>query len=416
MLNATDSFAGPGVPAGLRVVPLTDDPQRASLIYPDEPAFLTGNRMVFHSSTGPAVCRFDEGCRIEPLFEDRWPRHIRVAPDGAAVFAVPRRREPEDRLKIERWDAGSGRMETVFEADGCLAGTNVPLTRFNLATVSSDGRRLAGSAWLGDGQHADAPFGVIVIDLTSGQARVVAEDRDFNNPHLQYCRSREPEASHDLLVQMNHGCHSDAAGKILCALGPPEEGGCDIHAVRDDGTAWRDLPWGRDGRESCIGHQVWRGEGRSAATVVLQNTDRSYGWADGTRQEVVAGWPVPARRDEHRGRKHRGARRVWLSKGVRRSRFCHLHSDRTGLRFAFDTFPRFDGQRAGMEIWIGSAPDEGVPLTFRYLLNSGVTFNAANGYHAHPILTPDTRWVLFNSNLSGRPQIYGITDFEWPSF
>ena len=34
--------------------------------------------------------------------------------------------------------------------------------------------------------------------------------------------------------------------------------GADIHVIRDDGTLFRNLPWGRDGNEFCQGHHCWR--------------------------------------------------------------------------------------------------------------------------------------------------------------
>ena len=66
-----------------------------------------------------------------------------------------------------------------------------------------------------------------------------------------------------------------------------------------------------------------------------------------------------------------------------------------------------------MQLLIGSGPDEESPLSFTYLLNSRVTFNASRGYHAHPILSPDGRILLFNSNITGIPQVYQATGWEW---
>lgn len=157
---------------------------------------------------------------------------------------------------MERLDGNTLKSDEIFVADSFVPGTRAPLSRFILEAVSSDGQRLAGGLWLGDGTQADAPSGILVLDVKSQSVRLIAEDRDFANLHLQYCRSCETEASHDLMLQMNHGYHSDTAGKAICHLGPSSEGGCDIHVVRDDGSNWRDLPWGRDGRESCIGHQI----------------------------------------------------------------------------------------------------------------------------------------------------------------
>lgn len=70
--------------------------------------------------------------------------------------------------------------------------------------------------------------------------------------HPQYCRSSAPEARRDILVQENHGNRCDAAGKNLRSTGSL---GADIHVVRDDGSRFRNLPWGRGGNEFCQGHQ-----------------------------------------------------------------------------------------------------------------------------------------------------------------
>ncbi len=189
--------------------------------------------------------------------------------------------------------------------------------------------------------------------------------------------------------------------------------GVDAHVVRDDGTNWRNLPWGRDGKESLIGHQIWRGNTRAGVTVTLENPDTSYGWAAGTRQDVVAGWPVPATRDAHTGRLTRGASRarVELSKGFPTARFCHLGTDATGLRLALDTFPIFDGERAGMQVYFASARNEQSPARFTYLLNSRNTFTGKS-LHAHPILSPDGTMLLFNSAVSGTRQLYLVTQFD----
>jgi hypothetical protein len=403
-------------PEGIHVYRMTDDPKSAGLIYPDQPSFLADDRrLVLNTSTGPVICDPDDGGSLYPIFSDGERKHISLTFDGRYAYSEHRSKEGEGSLRISRVELGSLREEDVFHCEGLLPGTSIRADRFRVGTISADNRRAACGIWLGDGKTPDAPYGIVVLDLEKGEAWIAAEDLNFANPHLQYCRSTDQEAVHDLLVQMNHGLHTNEEGKLLVALGPPSENGVDIHAVRDDGTHWRDLPFGRDGHESCIGHQIWRGLGTSAVTVTLQNEDTSYGWADGTAQGVVAGWPVPADKNgPHLGLLNPGARRVVLTEGLARPRFCHLAGDRSGLRFVFDTFPIFDGRYAGMHIHIGSAPDEETPLAFRYILNSGVTFTRNTGHmHAHPILSPDGNRLFFNSDITGTPQVYMVTGFTF---
>ncbi len=415
MLNVTSSFVDYRSPSGLTIHQVSEEPEGATLIYPDQPSFLPGGRhFVYHGSSGPMLCDLDT-LESSPFLREAG-KHLIFSPGGRFALWHWEDEAHPDRLELRRYDVDSGRVETVFAADRNLPGTSIPANRFSLRAVAGDGRHVAATCWLGDGKTEDAPFGIVSLDLEAGSACLVAEDSSFVNTHLQYCRCQDEEVARDLLVQMNHGARSDATGKTTAFLGPPADGGVDVHVVRDDGANWRDLPWGRDGRESCIGHQIWRGALRSAVTVTLQNMDGSYGWADGTRQEVVAGWPVPADMSApHRGRTGRPDQRVLLSEGFRHSRFCHLACDESGLRLVLDTFPIFDGERAGMQLYIAAAPDERTPLAFRYLLNTGIILNPNNGYHAHPILSPDGSVALFNSNLLGTRQVYLVTGFNYPA-
>lgn len=411
-MREINDFIDGNSPEGISVYQITDDPKGAGMVYPDQPSFLAdGRRFVVHTSSGPAICDPDDGCSLQPVFGEGKDQGIQVTFDGRYGYYA----QHENGLTISRVDLETLKTEDLFHGDGTVPGTKVPLEKLGVNTISSDNRRVATAAWIGDGVTPDGPTGIIVLDLDSGEARVVAEDRDFCNPHLQYCRSTDPDASHDLLIQMNHGTRLEPDGKAIITLGPPSDLGVDIHVVRDDGTNWRDMPFGRDGHESCIGHQIWRGLGTSAATVTLQNEDTSYGWAEGAEQGVVAGWAQPADKNGlHLGLCNPGARRVVLSAGFPRPRFCHLACDTSGLKFVFDTFPIYDGRRAGMHVYIGSAPDEETPLTFRYILNSGVVFPGKISHmHAHPVLSPDGSRLFFNSDVTGLRQAYMVTGFTW---
>ncbi len=392
-------------PRGMRVWQPVTGLEWTELVYPDVPCFLAdGQSFVFHSSDGPKVCYLGKKVTTRPLFTDRKPRHLVLTFDGRFAYYTERDDRKGGTLTLLRKDLETFRTETLFQSSGRLPGSRLPVSRFSrIQTVSSDNRRMATTGCcLGGRGKPTGPFGILVIDLDSGQTRIAAQDPDFGNPHVQYCRAPGEEASHDLMIQMNHSL-APAPGAL----------GVDAHVLRDDGTKWRNLPWGRDGKESLIGHQIWRGNTRAGVTVTLENQDTSYGWADGTRQDVVAGWPVPAARDAHTGRLTPGASRARteLSRSFPKARFCHLGTDATGLRLALDTFPIFDGERAGMQVLFATAKDERSPLRFTYLLNSHNTFTGKN-LHAHPILSPDGTMVLFNSAVSGSRQFYLVTGFD----
>jgi uncharacterized protein (DUF1684 family) len=392
-------------PKGIRVSQPVVGLEWTELIYPDVPCFLRdGQSFVFHSSSGPQICYLGKKVRTRRLFSDGKPGHFVITFDGRFAYYTEKTDRRGGSLALFRKDLDTFRTEKLFQAAGKLPGSKLPVSRFSrIQTVSSDNRRVATTGCcLGGRAKPTGPFGILVIDLDSGRTRIAAQDPDFGNPHVQYCRAPGEEASHDLMIQMNH------------SLAPsPGALGVDAHVVRDDGAEWRNLPWGRDGKESLIGHQIWRGNTRAGVTVTLENKDTSYGWADGTRQDVVAGWPVKAARDAHTGRRTRGASRarVELSNAFSHARFCHLCTDATGLKFALDTFPIFDGERAGMQVFFAHARDERRPLKFTYLLNSHNTFTGKN-LHAHPILSPDGTMLLFNSAVSGMRQFYLVTGFN----
>ena len=409
-------FLDQASPAALEVHQLAPGEETSQVIYPDFPAFLyDGRRMLLHTASGLQICHLDDRFRLEPL-ASRPPGLDggRLAADGRhVVFRDPD--ADEDRFLLHRLDLHTGKVEPgIFCMERTVADTDVPVNQLKWDAVSHDATRFAGLVYLDYGKRRDGDYGLVTMDSRTDRSWVIFP-QPHSLSHLRYCPAPDPPATHDLMVQMMHGSRVDENGKVERSLGPPSDRGVDIHVLRDDGTHWRDMPWGRDGEESCIGHQLWRGPEHAGVTITLQNMDNSYGWADGTRQHVVAGWPVAADPSgEHCGRTGREQSRALLSGRLENPRFCHLGTDRTGLRFALDTFPVFDGRRAGMLVYIGNAPDLRSPLHFRYLLNSGVTLNPGQGHnHAHPILSPNGQELFFNSDFSGKPAAYIVRNLPW---
>lgn len=399
-------------PEGLEVFQLTPEEATSAPIYPDWPGFLEdGRALLLHTSSGPRICRPDEGGSLQPLRD--WVPDIgwfQLAPDGRHVVC----RRGENRpgvLDLHRLDLRTGRVEPLFRAEGLLKGTRLPVDRMHLEAISWDGARLGALAYLDYDRKADGDTGIVVMD-TAAQSMDIVFSQPYSHSHLRYFPSSESPATRTLMVQHQHDRHLDEQGKQVPETWRAGHHGVDLHLLRDDGTGWHDLPFGRDGVESCIGHQVWRGDAGEVASVMLQSTDNSYGWADGTRQHVVSGFPVPADPlGPHCGRCGRDAWRRDLSRPETSPRLCHLAVDRSGLRFVFDTFAVWSGNRSGMALYLGEGADDDSPLTFRYLLNSGVLVQGGN--HAHPIINPAGDAVFFASNFFGRQQAYMMTGLPW---
>ena len=212
--------------------------------------------------------------------------------------------------------------------------------------------------------------------------------------HPQYCRSLDPEASHDVLIQENHESFIDAQGVEHISHGGL---GADIHVIRDDGTNFRNMPWGRDGNEFCQGHQCWIG--RSTRAVTSTMTVQPQEW------QLIAGRAVPGA--WHVGRHTPGGIRTDLTRDFPNPQFWHFATDIAGRRFIADC-----GQAGGGCLYYAHIPeDEDKPLhDFTYLLTPRTDFGGSA--HMHPFISPDGATGFFNSDESGVLQAYMIRGLE----
>ncbi len=59
----------------------------------------------------------------------------------------------------------------------------------------------------------------MVFDAEQGTVQLVIHGPSWCNMHPQYCRSLDPEASHDILIQENHGNVATATGGVTRLTG-----------------------------------------------------------------------------------------------------------------------------------------------------------------------------------------------------
>ncbi|NUQ64263.1 MAG: PD40 domain-containing protein, partial [Pirellulales bacterium] len=255
-------------PPGLEVVQLTAEPDvpsshlymEAQIFAPDSKRFVLHRSASAHggSRSDPKhqylLCDLEDDYSLHPLTEELGATAASVSPDGRYLYYfVDETTTGGGKLTLKRVNLDGTDRRTIVAIDSPLPETSFrPSKLYPLSTISSDGKRLAISAFLGDGQAANGPFGLMVFDVEKGSVRLVIHGQTWCNMHPQYCRSTDAEASHDILIQENHGCETDARGGITRLVGGE---GADIHVVRDDGSNFRNMPWGRDGNEACQGHQ-----------------------------------------------------------------------------------------------------------------------------------------------------------------
>ncbi len=423
-------FAGSKVPGHLKLFQLTDDPDVPSChIYMEAQIFSPDSkRFVLHRSAHPhgsdpndpehryLLCDLENDGALTELTSEPGVTAPALSPDGNMFYYFRNRLTPDGgsihlmRCKID----GTERQElmSVGQNDGFSpSGYFYPLS-----TISADGERLAVATSLAgtEGEDGYPEHALWIFDLKTGKVHVPVHGKEYCNLHMQYCRS--PEHARDIMIQHNHGCrrrgekdvvnHSaaldDASGFRMrrwpSAADPAGNNtgfGVDIHCIRDDGTALRSYPWGRDGVEFCQGHQCWRGDTEWSITSTLLFTSRDFAF-----QELIESLPLPD--GSHDGNNRSGGRNL-LSRGIDRPHFLHFATDRKGEHIVSD----YESENGEWHLYLGTlgAPGRGA-ADLRFLLNLGS--REQSPWHPHPFLSPDGKFAFFNSSESGRLQAYAL--------
>lgn len=391
--------------AGLEVFQLTAEPDvPASHLYMEAQVFTPDSqRLIIHRSAHAhgsdrhdpehhyLLCDLANSGELSPIVTELGVTGASVSPDGRYVnYFVDQTELGGGKLSLRRVGLDGTDRQTILVIDSPLPGTHYrPSHIYPLSTISSDGQRIAISAFLGDGRTENAPWGLMVFDIRAATVELILHGPTWCNVHPQYCRSLDPAASHDILVQENHDNTTGARGNITLLVGGD---GADIHVIRDDGSALRNMPWGRDGNEYCQGHQCWRG--RSTWAVTSTSTRRP---AEAQLIEATAA-PYAG----HVGLHTPGGVRNDLSRSFARPGFCHFATDIAGRRLITDSVPLTDGGRLYLAEF--GEPGRDALTNWRYLLNPRST--GGKDSHVHPFLSPDGRLGFFNSDESGRLQAY----------
>ncbi|MGM0493282.1 MAG: hypothetical protein ACQER1_10060 [Armatimonadota bacterium] len=393
-------------PEGIEVVQLTTDREvNGSHIYMEAQIFTPDStRLVVHRSAHAhgsdqhdpehryLLCDLENDCELSPLTDETGATGPAISPDGRWLYYFVNETETGGgRLTLKRVALDGSERETLLVLDEPLPGTDFRPSRiYPLSTLSSDGRRIAISCFLGDGETEGAPYGLMVFDIDEASVRLILQGPTWCNIHPQYCRSKDAEAGHDILVQENHGNEHDLRGNVTGLTGGT---GADIHVIRDDGTNFRNMPWGRDGNERCQGHQCWRGRSEWAITGTVT--------LDVSEAQLIEGRAAP--HAGHVGRKTPGGLRNDLTRDFPDPHFYHFGTDIAGARIVSDASQ--DGGGAIYLAELGEAGEEPL-LNPRYLLSPRTS--GEKGVHIHPFLSPDGTTAFFNSDESGLLQAYMI--------
>jgi len=395
-----------GAKKGLEVYQMTDEAMPSCHVYMEAQIFTPDSRrLILHRSAHPhgsdpldpehrfLVCDLAKGGALSPITNELGTTGPSISPDGRWLYYFINETRPGGgRLTLMRVGLDGGGRETLAVLDEPVAGTDfTPSRPYPLSTISSDGKRIAISAFLGDGTTENAPWGLLVFHIEEGRVNIPVHWQSWCNMHPQYSRSLDPEQGRDILIQENHGNQCDASGACTRLTGG---NGADIHVIQDDGSDFRDMPWGRDGNEFCQGHQCWRGRSDRAIT--------STGTRQPAESQLIEGLAAP--HVGHAGITTPGGVRNDLSRSVSSPDFHHFATDLAGDLLITDSGPR----DSGGGIHVARLPQsEGDALEeVRFLLSPLSSWQKDT--HIHPFLSPDGMTGFFNSDESGVLQAYMV--------
>ena len=408
-MQSRPDLLAPDAPPDAEVYQLTTGDLPSSHIYMEAQIFAPDSRrFLLHESAHPhgsdkldpkhryLVCDLDDGCALRPLTATTGATAPSVSPDGRFVYYFIDQTEPGGgSLTLVRVGLDGSDEVELLTVDAPLPGTDYrPSRLYPLSTIRADGSKMALSCFLGDGHTADAPWGLMVFDLENPAVELVLAGPSWCNMHPQYSRSSDPDLLRDILIQENHGNQVDATGQFTRLVGGA---GADIHVIRDDGTNFRDMPWGRDGNEFCQGHQCWRGTSTWAIT--------STGTRAPAEQQLIESLPVAA--SDHLGLTTPGGLRNDLSRSFAQPSFYHFATDIAGRRLISDTGSRDQGGR----VFVADLGTVGADPLANWTCLAHPKSSWAKEAHIHPFLSPDGAHGFFNSDESGVLQAYMLRNF-----
>jgi len=266
-----------------------------------------------------------------------------------------------DRVAMElvKLDLATGDSEVVCEFAE-------PIRARSLGTISPDGSLYAYGV-VTDDKYRE--FGIELVDIKAGTRQIIDRDPYILNPHPQF----ETSEGKQIMVQHNRGGKIDENGKRIRLVG---EEGATLYLLDVSDGKRTTLQVGKPYTTRITGHESWIGDTKEILLTVSASDD--YAAEKGNLLGVRAGKPA----------------RV-VSRGYR---YSHVGTSVCGKFFSCD-----DGATGDVIIGSNRTGKNAV------VCHSESSFGRAQNTHPHPYLTPDLKWVIFNSDRGGVPQIHAAT-------
>jgi len=279
---------------------------------------------------------------------------LAVSPDGIFYYL---KRSGRNGLDLMRADLAKGIPKKVYDLE-------YESGLFSLGTISADGRYYACGKRLGNDYRM---FGIFLADLQKGTSAIIDLDPYILNPHPQF----EPGQGRELMIQHNRGGKYTPEGKRIRLVGPE---GATLYLLSVPQGKRTALQVGTPYTTPCTGHEAWIGKTKEMLLTVSARED--YAPEKGNLLAVRAGAPA----------------RV-VAKGYK---FNHVGVSRCGRFFCCDDW------QGSFKVVIGSIRTGKTAV----VCESKTSPSRSQNTHPHAYLTPDLKWVIFNSNRSGFAHIH----------
>jgi hypothetical protein len=258
---------------------------------------------------------------------------------------------------LMRADLETGTVTAVYRLPPALAIRS-------LGTVTTNGRYYAGGTKTEPGWEM---FDVTLVDLQTGEHRILDRDPFILNPHPQF----EPGEGRMLMIQHNRGGKYSPDGQLERLVGPE---GATLYLLSVPEGQRTELQVGTPYTTPCTGHEAWIGTtGEMLLSVSASGDFRPE------RGNLLAVRSGQAPRVVARG-----------------YRFNHVGASRCGRIFTADDW------QPPYKIVIGSTQADRAAV----ICESKTTPTRSQNTHPHPYVTPDLKWVIFNSNRTGSDHVY----------
>lgn len=353
-------------PTGAEIWQVTTEEYKQSNIYCEVPYCSVDSRYFVYERRNPKLTGKN---KVEFMAVElgTWKQHRVDSTIGLAGSAIMLdgtfyylKRVGKEKFDLMRVDLAKGSPEKVHRIEG------EPTPR-SLGTVSADKRYYATGKLLAKDYTM---FGILLIDLKTGAKTIADRDPYILNPHPQF----EPGESKLLMVQHNRGGKYTPQGKRIRLVGPE---GATLYVLSVADGKRTTLEIGTPYTTPVTGHEAWIGTTKELLLSVSAGGD--YAPEKGNLLGVRPGKPA----------------RV-VSRGYK---FNHVGVSQCGRFFCCDDW------QGTFKIVIGSTKTGKSAV----LCESKTKVGRAQNTHPHAYLTPDLKWVIFNSNRSGFAHVYAAS-------